>query len=90
MALLSGYWWAANAGDRPALELMRFHRREQINKLKAIFSNLLRFKKVDNTVYLPNRRIPDELSGPPPATCPLFQMLAGTIQAIRTALPRFK
>ncbi len=29
-------------------ELMRFHRREQMKKLKAVLSALLRFKKVDN------------------------------------------
>jgi hypothetical protein len=29
-------------------ELMRFHRREQMKKLRAVFSTLLRFKKVDN------------------------------------------
>jgi hypothetical protein len=29
-------------------ELMRFHRREQMQKLRAIFRSILRFKKVDN------------------------------------------
>jgi len=29
-------------------ELMRFHRREQMKKLRAILGAVLRFKKVDN------------------------------------------
>jgi hypothetical protein len=29
-------------------ELMRFHRHEQMKKLKAIFSTLLRFEKVNS------------------------------------------
>ena len=35
--------------NRPvSSELMRFHRHEQMKKLRAIFRNLLRFKKIDN------------------------------------------
>src|SRR6266576_4691865 len=50
LALLSGYCWAAIRGvERSATpELMRFHRREQMKKLRAIFRSILRFKKVDN------------------------------------------
>jgi glycosyltransferase involved in cell wall biosynthesis len=50
VALLSGYCWAAlRRMKRPVTpELMRFHRREQMKKLKAIFRALLRFKKVDS------------------------------------------
>ncbi len=50
LALLSGYCWAAlRRMKRPVTpELMRFHRREQMKKLRAIFRTLLSFKKVDN------------------------------------------
>ena len=50
LALLIGYWWAAvRRIERPVTpELMRFHRREQMKKLRAVFRTLLRFKKVDN------------------------------------------
>src|SRR6266496_2318808 len=50
LALLSGYCWAAiRRTKRPiTLELMRFHRREQLKKLRAIFRTLLTFKKVDS------------------------------------------
>jgi glycosyltransferase involved in cell wall biosynthesis len=48
--LLAGYCWAAlRRMKRPvSRELMRFHRREQMRKLRAIFGAVLRFKKVDN------------------------------------------
>jgi hypothetical protein len=48
-ALLSGYCWAAlRTIERPvSSELMRFHRREQMKKLRAILRNLLRLKKVN-------------------------------------------
>jgi glycosyltransferase involved in cell wall biosynthesis len=57
LALFSGYLCAAiKRTERPVtLELMRFHRREQMKKLKAIFSGLLRFKKVDNFSLLTER-----------------------------------
>jgi len=50
LALLAGYSWAAiQRIERPvSRELMRFHRREQMKKLRAIFRALLRFKKVNN------------------------------------------
>jgi glycosyltransferase involved in cell wall biosynthesis len=50
LALLFGYCWAASRRvERPVSpELMRFHRREQMKKLGAVFQTLLRFKKVDN------------------------------------------
>lgn len=50
LALLAGYSWAAlRRMKRPvSRELMRFHRREQMRKLKAILGSLLRLKKVDN------------------------------------------
>jgi glycosyltransferase involved in cell wall biosynthesis len=50
LALLFGYCSAAmRRMKRPvSAELMRFHRREQMKKLKAVFRTLLRLKKVDN------------------------------------------
>jgi len=50
LALLSGYCWAAlRRIKRPvSSELMRFHRQEQMAKLRSIFRALLRFKKVDS------------------------------------------
>ena len=50
LALLGGYCWAAlRRTKRPiSPELMRFHRREQMNKLRAIFGSLLRLKKLDS------------------------------------------
>jgi poly-beta-1,6-N-acetyl-D-glucosamine synthase len=56
-ALLAGYCWAAiRRRNRPvSRELMRFHRREQMNKLKNIVSALLKFKKVDNFSLLTER-----------------------------------
>ncbi len=49
-ALLAGYGWAAARRIRRPIsrELMRFHRREQMKKLRAIFRTLLRFEKVDS------------------------------------------
>jgi len=57
LALLSGYCWGAiRRIERPvSSELMRFHRREQTNKLRAIFRSLLRFRKVDNFSLLTER-----------------------------------
>jgi len=50
LALLSGYCWAALRRVERAVspELMRFHRKEQMKKLRAILRTLLRFKKVDS------------------------------------------
>jgi len=49
-ALLAGYCWAAARRiERPVCrELMRFHRREQMKKLRNIFSSLLKFRKINN------------------------------------------
>jgi len=56
-ALLAGYCWAAaRRMRRPvSLELMRFHRREQMKKLRTIFRSLLRFKKINNFSLLTER-----------------------------------
>ncbi len=50
LALLAGYFWAAvKRVQRPVSpELVRYHRAEQMFKLKNIFRSLLRLKKVDN------------------------------------------
>jgi Glycosyltransferases, probably involved in cell wall biogenesis len=50
LALLSGYCWGAIwRVKRPVTrDLMRFHRREQMKKLSAIFRAIVRFKKVDS------------------------------------------
>jgi len=50
IALLLGYVWAAlRRVDRVVSpELMRFHRHEQMKKLRAIFRTLLRLEKVDS------------------------------------------
>ena len=63
LALLSGYFWGAiRRIERPvSSELMRFHRREQTNKLRAIFRSLLRFRKVNNFSLLTERSRPADL-----------------------------
>jgi glycosyltransferase involved in cell wall biosynthesis len=50
LALLSGYCWAALRRVERVVspELMRFHRREQMKKLRALFRAIIRFKKVDS------------------------------------------
>jgi biofilm PGA synthesis N-glycosyltransferase PgaC len=50
VAMFAGYCWAAvRRIDRPvSQELMRFHRREQMPKLRAVFRTLLEFKKLGN------------------------------------------
>jgi len=50
LALLAGYCWAClRRVKRPvSRELMHFHRHEQMQKLAAILSAVLRFKKVDS------------------------------------------
>src|SRR5215831_6411259 len=57
LALLSGYVWAALRRTKRAVtpELMHFHRREQMDKLRAILGNLLRFKKIDSFSLLRER-----------------------------------
>jgi glycosyltransferase involved in cell wall biosynthesis len=50
LALFLGYFWAAlRRMKRPVSdELMRFHRTDQMKKLKAILCSVLRLKKADN------------------------------------------
>ena len=50
LALLSGYCWAAIRRVKRSVtpELMRFHRREQMKKLRSILRAIFTFKKVDN------------------------------------------
>jgi glycosyltransferase involved in cell wall biosynthesis len=49
LALFSGFCWAAlRRIERPvSRELMQFHRREQMKKLRAILSSIIRLKKVE-------------------------------------------
>ncbi len=49
LTLMGGYFWEATApGDRPiSRELMAFHRKEEMRKLKAILRSLLRGKRAD-------------------------------------------
>jgi glycosyltransferase involved in cell wall biosynthesis len=61
VALLAGYCWAAiRRINRPiSRELMRFHRKEEMAKLRAIFRSLLRFRPVDSfrlTTERPRKR----------------------------------
>jgi glycosyltransferase involved in cell wall biosynthesis len=55
VALFAGYWAAflSNAERPVSRELMRFHRNEQMLKLKAIVSSLCRFKKINSFELLP-------------------------------------
>ena len=55
VALLLGYVSAFLCRTKRAVsdELMRFHRKEQMRKLKAIFRSLASFKKVDNFEVTP-------------------------------------
>jgi len=50
VALGSGYLWALlRRTERPVSnELMRFHRKEQMEKLRAIFKSLVMFRRIDN------------------------------------------
>jgi len=50
ISLLAGYCWAAlRRMKRPVSpQLMKFHRGEQMNKLKAILRSLVGLKKVEN------------------------------------------
>ena len=49
-ALLCGYCWAAMRQMKRAVtpELMRFHRQEQMKKLKAGILSLCKLKRIDN------------------------------------------
>jgi len=53
--LFAGYFTALLTGEKRVVsdELMRFHRREQMMKLKAILLSIARFKKVDGFGLLP-------------------------------------
>jgi len=55
VALFAGYFAAfARRADRAvSRELMRFHRSEQMQKLKTVISTLCRFKKIDTFELLP-------------------------------------
>jgi glycosyltransferase involved in cell wall biosynthesis len=59
LALLSGYVWAALRRAKRAVssELMRFHRHEQMKKLRAIFCTLLRFQKVNSFRPTPSKSV---------------------------------
>jgi len=61
LALLAGYCWAAlRRVKRPvSSELMRFHREEQMRKLRLVLSHLLRFQKVDSFSLAPAGRKPE-------------------------------
>src|SRR5207302_3665932 len=56
MALCLGYMWAfLRQMERPVSnELMRFHRREQMLKLKIILKSIMKFKRVDSFEVIPN------------------------------------
>jgi len=49
LALLSGFCWAAlRRVKRPvSRDFMRFHRREQVTKLKGILGSLIKFQKIE-------------------------------------------
>jgi glycosyltransferase involved in cell wall biosynthesis len=53
ISMLCGYCWSAlQRAERPvSRELMRFHRREQMRKLRTILGSLVRLRKVEK--YLP-------------------------------------
>jgi glycosyltransferase involved in cell wall biosynthesis len=56
MALLLGYLWAMiRRTERPvSTELMKFHRHEQMAKLRNILASVLRHRRVDNFDVAPN------------------------------------
>ena len=60
LALLAGYCWAAlRRTKRPvSSELMQFHRREQMKKLKAILGQIITFKKVEKFYVGAERSLP--------------------------------
>ncbi len=49
LALAAGYLWAVvTRMERPvSKELMEFHRREEMEKLRTILKSMVRFKKID-------------------------------------------
>lgn len=58
--LFAGYFTALLKGEKRVVsgDLMRFHRREQMMKLKAILFSLARFKKIDSFGLLPVSEAP--------------------------------
>jgi glycosyltransferase involved in cell wall biosynthesis len=60
-ALGLGYLWAFVSRERRVVseELMRFHRKEQMQKLRAIVASLLKHKRVDNFQPLAARKAGD-------------------------------
>jgi biofilm PGA synthesis N-glycosyltransferase PgaC len=58
LALFFGYCWAAVRRMKRVVtpELMRFHRQEQMKKLRAIFRKLLRFENVDSFRLITERK----------------------------------
>jgi glycosyltransferase involved in cell wall biosynthesis len=59
LALFSGYIWAALRRVQRVVspELQRFHRHEQMKKLKAVFCSLLRFEKVNSFRPTPSKSV---------------------------------
>jgi biofilm PGA synthesis N-glycosyltransferase PgaC len=59
LALLFGYVWAAlrRVNRVVSPELMRFHRHEQMKKLRAVFCTLLRFEKVNSFRPTPSKSV---------------------------------
>lgn len=59
LALLLGYIWAAlrRVNRVVSPELMRFHRHEQMKKLRAVFCTLLRFEKVNSFRPTPSKSV---------------------------------
>jgi len=59
LALLLGYVWAAlrRVNRVVSPELMRFHRHEQMKKLRAVFCTLLRFEKVNSFRPTPSKSV---------------------------------
>jgi glycosyltransferase involved in cell wall biosynthesis len=57
LAIGAGYAWAGlRRIDRPVSdELMRFHRREQLRKLRLIVKSLLAFRRVDSFLLMANQ-----------------------------------
>jgi len=60
MMLFAGYFTALLKGEKRVVsdDLMRFHRREQMVKLRAILTSLARFKKIDSFGLLPVAEAP--------------------------------
>jgi glycosyltransferase involved in cell wall biosynthesis len=63
-ALGSGFLWAFVSRQKRAVskELMKFHRKEQMRKLKTIFGSMMRFKGVDSFQVKPSSGIQEKPS----------------------------